>query len=198
MKLKFFFLSIVLSLFMQLAPFMLFAQDKPKNPTLEESVFSIRDKKVFVGNTLVDKADAESFQILNALCHGDEDKHCFGKDKNRVYYYSREIPNSDPITFKLLGEGYSSDKKNVYYIMENIFLVIKGANSKSFEVVGSSGNGYSYAKDKNFAYYDGVQLKGSDGKSFTLIQGEGKYNAKDKKNYYKGSQVIPIKQRKGR
>lgn len=192
---RLFFLSTAFTLHI---PFALFAQDKPKTPTLEESVFSVRDKKVFVGNTLVDKADAESFQILDALCHGDEDKYCFGKDKNRVYYYSREIPNSDPTTFKLLGEGYSSDKNNVYYIMENIFLVIKGANSKSFQVLGSSGSGYAYAKDKNFAYYDGVKLKGSDGKSFTLIQGDGKYNAKDKKNYYKGSQIIPIKRKKGR
>ncbi len=165
------------------------------NPSLAESVFSIRENKIFFGDTVIPKADVNTFQVMNAICHGDEDKHCFGKDKERVYYYSRELPNSDPNTFRFLGGGYSSDKKNVYYIMENVFQVVIGANSKTFQVVGSIGSSYAYAKDNNFVYYDGVKIQGSDGKSFGLLKGNKKFEAKDKKYYYIGSEKIPIKRK---
>ena len=68
----------------------------------------------------------------------------FYKDKERVTWSGKSIPNSHVLTFKVLGGGYASDKNQVYYHWD----VLNGADIDSFRVLGEA-----EAKDKNHRYF---------------------------------------------
>ncbi len=170
----------------------IWAEKIPTKETLEKSVFKKQDGKIYANSTVLTGANPEKFKVFQTEC---AEGYCFGMDDKRVYYYSNPLPNSDPETFEFFHQGYMGDAKNMYYIMDNIFKQIKGADPKSFQVLGSV-NMYAYAKDKKFAYYDGEKIPGSHGPSFQLVEGNPKYEAKDKNQFYIGLEGFKPKKKK--
>ena len=55
----------------------------------------------------------------------------YSKDKNNVYYEDEIIPRADPTTFEVLNNYYTKDKNNVYYYRD----IIVGADPTTFEVL---------------------------------------------------------------
>lgn len=93
--------------------------------------------------------------------------HEYSKDINTVYFDGLKIVNADIKSFQVLTSYpccYAKDWKNVYKNNKRI----DGVDVDSFEVV-SVDSIFSYAKDKNYAYYLGERILGSDGSSFQYI-----------------------------
>lgn len=136
-----------------------------------DSIYSIREGKVYVRDKEVKKADVSSFEVIGSYCHTDmNDLRCFAKDKNNVYYHGIPLKNANPKEFVFLESGYSKDDSNVYYIYDNKNVVVRGADAASFEVIGvREEDSYAYAKDKNSIYYDGEPLD-VDASTFDLKQ----------------------------
>ena len=143
---------------------------EPQIQKLPKSIYSIHDQKVYSHNKELSMADYKSFVVIGGICHTDEaDLKCFAKDKNNVYYHGRPLPSADPDSFVFFGYVYMRDKTKVYYIYDNKNVVVEGADSSSFEILGTAGEGpFAYAKDKNYVYYDGERLHGVKAKNFDL------------------------------
>jgi hypothetical protein len=65
----------------------------------------IDDEEGFIQGSLLDSADAASFETLN---------WAFAKDKNQVYLADTVIESADPLTFEALGSFYGKDAQNAY------------------------------------------------------------------------------------
>ncbi|MDD4409571.1 MAG: DKNYY domain-containing protein [Candidatus Pacebacteria bacterium] len=97
--------------------------------------------------SLLDGADIGTFEALDL----------YAKDKNKVYWFGRDI-GADASTFQILTYGYAKDMNNVYcYDYPVCNNVISGADVKTFQVVNSD-----YAKDKNSVYYWGKIKEGNN------------------------------------
>ena len=119
-----------------------------------------RDRKnVYYQNTIVEGADSATFVLLGGK---------FAKDKSKIYYiagYSvgyNIFSEADFATFEYLGNeksssvSYSKDKNNVYR-NSGIPVIIPGADSATFRVIGGK-----YAVDKNTLYSQGRSISHPD------------------------------------
>jgi hypothetical protein len=127
-------------------------------------------------------ADTKTFYPLNSV---------YSKDKNNVYFYSREIP-ADATTFKVINELFAQDKNGIWYNGRiakiehlNTFEVIKSSKKNEFHFAKDQFNVYGNATvkmDKFSGYADLLlPLKNSDPTTFTEINDVW---AKDKNNVY--------------
>ncbi len=113
----------------------------------------------------IQEADLATFQVLNI-------RSSYAKDKNNVYCFEKIIPNADPVTFQVVGDGrksYTKDKNNIYFVCD----IIEGADVNTFQLIAGA-----YAKDKNNVYYFDDILQGADSTTFQAVSGED--------NYFKG------------
>jgi hypothetical protein len=89
----------------------------------------------------IDSVDNESFTILS-----DKD---YAKDTNHAYFRGSAIPDSDPNTFEVIGNGYSRDKYNVFLDYDKVVF----ANPKTFELIK-----FPFSKDHSHIFCGTVPL----------------------------------------
>lgn len=81
--------------------------------------FVKRNNQIFLNDTIVKGADAESFEIIS---------YDWSKDKNHFYYFGKPIYEIDYPSFKFLDYHYAKDKYHVFYDDK----IIEGADAKTF------------------------------------------------------------------
>ena len=105
-----------------------------------------KDKNfVYYQNQIIPEADPLTFVV-------PEDKtyfYTYGKDKNFVFSGTRKVPNIDPDGFEVIDRNYTRNKKFLYWNEE----LVKDADPATFEEIYYDGR-YSYAKDKNYVFYE--------------------------------------------
>lgn len=164
-----------------------------------------KDKKYAYYHQYFFVADAETFEALDGN---------FAKDKNRVYFENHKIPEADPATIEFLPkEGFLiRDKERVYYqdklisrnaghftklghltgtykstdVVMVTYNVLSDADPATFELIDSSASD-SYFRDKRRVYFNGIEIKGADTKSFVPLNDNF---AKDKNHAYRHDQPI--------
>jgi hypothetical protein len=103
--------------------------------------FKIVDNRVFRYDTLIEGADAKTFEIVS---------WAWQRDKNYYYRFGKRVPTVDRETFEDLDYHYGKDKNHAYYD-DNI---IEGADAKTFYHI----EGTQDAKDKNNCYRWGEKV----------------------------------------
>lgn len=151
-----------------------------------------KDKNnVYFKGKKLEKIDSKTFETM---------QNNFVKDRNGVYIIeekengeSKAIPINEKIDFESFEKAeesynadygnYYKDKDNIYYVDENGFKKLEGADVNSFERIE---NTFIY-KDKNNAYYNGKILDGTDVESVKEIAG---FFIADKNNVYYGAEKL--------
>jgi hypothetical protein len=128
---------------------------------------------------VVGAADAGSFGEIN-----DE----YGKDKNRVFYLGKTIPNADPATFRYLAGSYSKDKNRGYSRDQLIstdganFNIVPNPNETASNVTAE---GIAYAHDSQRVYKDVMTIEGADPATFAVSpMFNGYYLTHDRRRVY--------------
>jgi hypothetical protein len=103
--------------------------------------YKIVDNKVFRYDTLIDGADAKTFEIVT---------WDWQRDKNYYYRLGKRVPVIDRETFEILAYHYGKDKKHVYYDER----IIDGADAKTFYHIEGSQDG----KDAHNCYRWGKKV----------------------------------------
>lgn len=115
-------------------------------------------------NTLLNDADAETFETIN----NDINIH-LGKDKNHVYKDASILEHADPKTFEQVKDYYWKDKNYVYLLQfGGTDCKIKNADTKSFKVIKD----YHWTHDNNNVYYQFDQLLSVNPNKFIAIDEE--------------------------
>lgn len=141
--------------------------------------YYVGDKNfIYVNNTLQKDIDVASFEYFGEFWNkiSMPGMNAIAKDKDKVYLgCGKAVEGADPETFILLRYGYAKDKNRAYYIWGPL----KGADVNTFEPIKVSDEDLkiifkiqddsyysahledlqSFAKDKNYLYYDGEIIK---------------------------------------
>jgi hypothetical protein len=149
----------------------------------EGTGYEIKDSAVYYDGTLLDFADAGSFQILNDDFAKDENfcvyktvklPSCqiktftfsdegYSKDGFSAYYEGKKIDSADAQTFSWVGSGYAKDRSKVFFKGQ----VVLQAASDSFKVLS-----YGYGKDKTHVYENGQAVNGVDAGTISFLSSE--------------------------
>jgi hypothetical protein len=139
----------------------LFGCGETKNP------FEQKDGAWYYLESLIEGADAKTFQVLNENYAKDKDRVYYGDTyrKGQEYYaikHSRVkvLDRADPATFRYLNYDYARDKSSVFY--EGVAFAIKDIGT--FELIDRA-----YARDRVTGYYHQRPIPGSDGASFVVL-----------------------------
>lgn len=132
----------------------------------------------------VKNSDSKTFQPLNK--EGQYSTN-MGVDAFSVFYDKKQIEVIDRKQVRYIGGYYVADNKNVYYKD----IVIEGADSHTFELMSQDKNNsktFPYGRDKNFGYYQSVQMKDLNPSRAILFEAidnisDGRYA------YYKGEKI---------
>ncbi len=147
-----------------------------------------KDKQqIFYSGQKVGGVDAASFEPL---------LYPFVKDKNGIFtvksqylgdfqYVAESLPKVNPKAFQALPYSYGKDNWNVYWLDESSkpATIVPGADALTF----STTEGSYQAKDKNFIYYRGKPIDGSDGSTAVLMP-DG--FVKDKNHVYRFDKIL--------
>lgn len=124
-------------------------------------------------NTLIEEADAETFETIKSHINVD-----LGKDKNHVYRDAGVLEHADPNTFEQVKDYYWKDKNNVYFLGNgDTDCRIKGADPKTFKVIKD----LHWAFDKNNVYFKLEKLNDANPEFFMALNEKW---GKDKRCYY--------------
>lgn len=124
-------------------------------------------------------ADASSFEALDEH-HARDRAHVWHGDTYRVSqdYFSTQrirmtvLAEADPRSFRLLGQGYGSDGRHLYFEGER-FAVREPASFTPLEG--------GFARDQRSGYYLREPVPGSDGASFAVL---GAHYARDAQHVF--------------
>jgi hypothetical protein len=107
---------------------------------------------VFFREQKIEIADPGTFEVFpeNGLYGHD---HQYAKDKARIYMDTTPMPEADIDSFKILGENYACDSKNVYYKTR----IVKGADPRSFRVYGHD-VGNADSEDSRRKFHKGIKV----------------------------------------
>jgi hypothetical protein len=103
--------------------------------------YKIVGNKVFRYDTLIEGADAETFELAS---------WGWQRDKNYYYRFGKRISTIDRQTFEDLGYHYGKDKNHVYYDEK----IIEGADAKTFYHIEGTQDG----KDQHNCYRWGKKV----------------------------------------
>lgn len=135
----------------------------------KKSGYQIKNGSVYYKDNLMGIADYESFEALNSL---------FAHDKDRGYYRGVALEHTTGASFIALDDYYAKDKSVVYFCdnyidfklfettRRNKIIELMQADPATFEAIA---DGYTYAKDKSRAYYQGVGFTVADVASFVPL-----------------------------
>ncbi|MFN3192816.1 MAG: protein kinase domain-containing protein [Aureliella sp.] len=101
----------------------------------------------------IPNADAASFRHLG---------QAFYRDRERVYWSSKNLDDADPDTFRTFGDDlpYGADRTHVWKAAQQL----RGLDGASFEAVHQS-----IYKDKNGVYANGYPIEKADPKTFRKV-----------------------------
>lgn len=147
------------------------------------------DKAIYNGTSRIRGADHATFEVLNAI---------FARDANNVYYIMGIAKGIAPGDFEVLDQGVWSDEtsgERVYHgyarNSDSVFFldrmsgkprVVRGADPVGFERLS-----YDYGRDRQRAYYYGLQIKGSVPADFRPL--DSGYSMDSKRAYYAGEAI---------
>ena len=113
-------------------------------------------KSVIYNRTVIYGADPASFVAFG---------NGYSRDRSQVFFATESIKEADLSSFKIFEGDEDNDRPSFYaYDKYSVFWankVLKGANPKSFWVIGSG-----YATDSSQIYYGAQIVKGADVKTF--------------------------------
>jgi serine/threonine protein kinase len=113
-------------------------------------------------------ADAKSFEVIGFN---------LAKDMSQVWWYGEPLPYVDPITVKLVNDGFVwKDAKNVWYQRNTI----SGADTKTFRHLDQA-----FYRDTHRVYWSSTPLEGADLDTFRTFGKESPYGA-DRNNIWRG------------
>jgi hypothetical protein len=155
------------------------------------------DGAVYFHTTLVEGADAATFEVL-----GDECDPPMARDRGNVYSMRQRIAGADPATFQILdrysGTVVARDRSSVYFRGRRL----EGPDAPTFTRVVARNDcrrqrQYHYFADANHVYVFERPLQGADLATFQLVEpdptlpctGTGEY-AKDAHSVWWGDEQI--------
>lgn len=150
-------------------------------------VYAKDNQYVYFKGKRVPKADAASFQILDAAWGHPSDRQHYAKDRSNVYVRGKILSKADPKTFRFYTElGFSHDDQYVFFEDR----ILEGSDGATFEVISemSSTTEALYARDQNQAYYGDKILTMADPKTLAGITLD---LAKDHQHVYDRGKVVP-------
>jgi hypothetical protein len=123
---------------------------------------------------LLEQANPEHFRILYDSTQNITKKQSpLAADCMNVYYRNKILTGANPLTFKVLTNGFSKDNKRVYFKDKNI----KGADASQFTILSNY-----YGKDTNNLWFGHTPVKNAIHlPSFEVIDG---YFSKDKNHVF--------------
>ncbi|HEY5369940.1 MAG TPA: DKNYY domain-containing protein [Hanamia sp.] len=131
----------------------------------------LKDKShVYYKYRVIKNADTHTIKMLSP------NNHVFAVDQNMIYYEGHAFKDIDIKSLQFLGDSYGSllrDKNHLYstfavdYIADNDYIIppLEGIDPGKYQFLNDF-----YGKDDSTAYYKGKPLKGSDAKTFTLLE----------------------------
>lgn len=119
-------------------------------------------------------ADPKTFEELDLQ---------YGKDKQKAFFQSRKIDNAHVPTFAVLLNGYAKDQQTAYF--EGF--AIQGSDPATFQLTNFkevNGALYTFAKDKNHAYYKHIVLS-NEPNNFEVLSAVNEVYRDNKQVYFK-------------
>lgn len=142
------------------------------------------EKNGEVKTIILEDANPNKFIVLGENKSEDNCVNCdvWAKDSMNVYYKYQKLLGADPLTFEVLGNGYSKDKNKVFF-KGNLIL---NSNADRFITIGEF-----YAKDDKNLWFCGIKITGEyNVESITIFDG---YFSKDAENVYLNNDTNLIK-----
>lgn len=137
--------------------------------------YILQDSSGMIKKKILKSINPNNFRIIKNNITGNYciNNDVWAKDSMNVYYKFHKLSGADPLSFKVLINGYSKDKNKIYFREKLIFK----ADAKTFTPLGDF-----YAKDKNNIWFCEKRVSGNfDIKNFEIIDG---YFSKDKHGIY--------------
>jgi hypothetical protein len=141
----------------------------------------LKDTNGVVKKIILKNANPDNFKIISKISSGNfcSNKDIWARDSMNVYYKFHKILGADPVSFKVLNDGYSKDNNKVYFREKLVF----SADAETIKPLGDF-----YAKDKNKIWFFGKRIIGNFKlKSFEIIDG---YFSKDISGVYLNNDTI--------
>ena len=132
-----------------------------------KSLFEQKDGAWYYHTTLIEGADAKSFQVVSVHYAKDKDRVYHGDTyrESRDYFTTKHsrvkvLDGADPATFRYLDREYARDKASVFFEGERF--PVKDIDT--FELLD-----YGHARDRIRGYYHQREVPGSDGSTFVVV-----------------------------
>jgi hypothetical protein len=179
--------------------------------------FKKLDGKVYWGRHIINGADFDSFEPLNAiwardnrriytydspLRGADRDTFCvlnkiFAKDKNKVYFLSGSIQDANPATFRALDAGWFVGAWNLescqgyaaddVHVFHYVLTIGKPRLVRGADLPSFRVLQYGFAADKAQVYHEGVRLPKANPAKFRPL---GHYYSTDDTRVYYGNTML--------
>jgi len=153
------------------------ASFKPLNAT-----FARDAQRGYYRGSPVPGSEGSTFEALSA--HEARDRRAvYWADtyrKGQEYWSIRhlrieELAGADPASYRVLGHGYSRDHRQAWFEGEPF----KVRDLASFEPLNTM-----FARDKLRGYYERIEIAGSDGPSFAMVDEHDLHYARDRHRVY--------------
>ena len=149
-----------------------------------DAIFAKDAQRGYYRGSVIADSLGSSFEVLSE--HEARDaKTVFYADtyrKGQEYYTQRHnrifaIPDADPVSYRVLAHGYARDVSRVYYEGR----AFKVRDVSSFEPLDAR-----YARDAQRGYFERIEIPGSHGPSFALLDVRAPEFARDRARVYHG------------
>ncbi len=104
---------------------------------LDAFTYAKDNKNVFYKGKMFDQADPVTFEVIEIV------GGMWAKDNAHYYFQDGKYPLIDAASFKVLGNGYALDQKQVYYYGD----VVLEADPKTFTT-----DRHGHGRDKNYVF----------------------------------------------
>lgn len=115
-----------------------------------QSAYSKDKQAVYFNEKKIPGVHPQAFEVFKENDSFNQDVD-YAKDNNSMYVNDKKIPSADVATFKLLGQNYASDNKQVFYKNR----IVKGAAPASFTVYPHD-VGNADAEDDTNKFHEGM------------------------------------------
>ena len=107
---------------------------------------------MFIKTNVLKGADPASFSMIKQDENSTEENN-YTKDKDHIFWKDKMISKADVAAFKVLGLGYATDGKQIYFEAA----IVKDANPATFKI-DQYGFGDTDAEDGNYKYLKGKKV----------------------------------------
>lgn len=137
--------------------------------------FAKSNTSLYLGSIKIPNIDLSSLRILTGS---------YFKDKNRVFFETKQITGADPVSFHLISkdESFSADNNSVYYFGQKI----QNADPNTFKVLNAE---YGYAQDQKRVFYGDSEILNADPETFEIVNVDQAIT-KDKNHVYHHNELF--------